>query len=55
MFECPCPGCHKLYLSEVEAWLCSPREEWQTRYPNRISDQISAGNSAFSEMDQKND
>lgn len=43
-----CKVCADLYLSQEEADLCSPREDWPRRYPHRVL----AYASAFGEVAQ---
>lgn len=40
MFRCII--CGRQFLSQTEADLCSPREEWATRYPHRVEEFVSA-------------
>ncbi len=56
MFQCG--ACGILYLTQREADLCTPREGWAERYPHLVDQEITAGNSCFSNQeieDQKND
>ena len=53
-----CGACGKLYLSQREADLCPPREEWPERYPGTVDQEITDQNSVFADQeneDQEND
>lgn len=39
MFQCMCG---RMFLSQIEADLCSPKEDWPTRYPHRVQPLVSA-------------